>query len=133
MRTIAPPEFEHVADDAFDAIRVVEHDAQQAIVRRVVILFAQQLARMVDRRQGDSGSRARCSPSDARAPRASVAAPVPAGAPYPQENQYVALGTVGGDETRAQLHAAGRRPHQHRFAARAARSRPRKLRASSVE
>ena len=51
MRTVSPPQLENVADNAFDALGVVQHDAQQPVVTWGRRLLAQQLSRMFDGRQ----------------------------------------------------------------------------------
>lgn len=70
MHPVTPAQFQHVADDAFDPLRVVENDAQQAVGNRPEIILAQQFSGMPDRRQGVPDLVRNCSPSAAREPPA---------------------------------------------------------------
>ena len=51
MQAIPPADCEYVADDAFDALRVLDDNAQQTLAHRVVLRLGQQLAGVLDRRQ----------------------------------------------------------------------------------
>jgi hypothetical protein len=130
--TIAAPEFEHVADDAFDALGIVQHDAQQrSLPGRVDSSRSNSPACLI----ADSGFRISCAMLAVRRPSAAslscraCSCRRPRSSRKPEHRRFRAL---RGDEARAQMHAAGRGlAPDHLFAP--WRLQSMKLCASSVE
>ena len=117
VRAVAPPEFEHVADDTLDALRIVENDAQQTFVDFAATFLVHQFAGMIDRgkRIADFVRDICLQPTERRQlelPGLFMQAPH-----ILEKHQNIPLGTAGRHETGAQLHAAGRCANDDRFVA----------------